>query len=154
VNKQVNPNITTKEEKFWARVDKSSPNGCWLWTGSKYPLGYGHLRWEGKSSYAHRIAWMLANRREIPKNMCICHRCDNPQCVRPDHLFLGTYAENSQDRERKGRGNRPTGKGSHSGGLTTCKEAGCDREASKVGYCNKHYMRILRSQGKCRWWTK
>lgn len=97
--------------KFWNNVDKKD-NGCWEWKGSKIPTGYGHLNWETcRNAYAHRVSWILAN-GEIPDGLCVLHRCDNPPCVNPDHLFLGTMADNIRDRDAKERGkfgkNRPS----------------------------------------------
>ena len=81
------------------------PSGCWEWQGAKSPLGHGYIgrgrRGEGVVG-AHRVAWEHAN-GPIPPGMCVCHHCDNPPCVRPDHLFLGTRADNNKDMTRKGR---------------------------------------------------
>lgn len=86
--------------RFWGRVDKGP--GCWLWTGFALYQGYGVLRFRGKKARAHRVAWMLTN-GDIPEGMFVCHRCDTPACVRPDHLFLGTREENVADMVAKGR---------------------------------------------------
>jgi hypothetical protein len=95
----------TPEERFWLRVDKSGE--CWIWTGPRHVRGYGHVRYNGKASRAHRVAWAIAN-GPVPKGMAVCHRCDNPPCVRPEHLWVGTQAENLADMRAKGRmANRP-----------------------------------------------
>lgn len=86
-------------ELFWEKVDKSGD--CWLWTGATNKKGYG-AAWDGKRTQkAHRVSYMLAH-GEMPE-LCVLHRCDVPNCVRPDHLFLGTRIDNNHDMVRKGR---------------------------------------------------
>lgn len=94
------------EERFWGKVEKSA--GCWIWTATKNRQGYGRIRSSGKTARAHRISWELAN-GPIPDGMDILHRCDNPACVNPAHLFLGTDDDNMRDKENKGRGNHAVG---------------------------------------------
>jgi hypothetical protein len=90
-------------KRFWDKVDKQE-NGCWMWTASTVKDGYGYYKLSnGKSGRAHRISWELAN-GDIPKKMCVLHKCDTPRCVNPDHLFLGTDADNVKDMMQKGRG--------------------------------------------------
>lgn len=89
-------------ERFWAKVDKSG--SCWLWTGAT-TKGYGQLTHEKRHLYAHRFSWEIAN-GQIPKGYVVCHRCDTPLCVNPDHLFVGRQRENIADCIRKGRTNR------------------------------------------------
>lgn len=86
--------------RFWAKVNKS--DDCWEWTACKNSAGYGQIRINGKAELAHRVSWELAN-GPIPDAMYVLHRCDNPSCVRPDHLFLGTSSDNTQDMISKGR---------------------------------------------------
>lgn len=86
------------EVRFWAKVDKtSSPNGCWLWTGSKHPEGYGCFDWhEIGEQRAHRIAWILTHGK-IPDGKYVLHICPgkhNTQCVNPDHLEIGDQTRN------------------------------------------------------------
>lgn len=78
-------------------------SGCHLWLGSvSGGMGYGTMRVDGKNQRAHRLAWSALN-GTIPPKMLICHRCDNPHCINPDHLFLGTYKDNNSDRRSKRR---------------------------------------------------
>jgi len=88
------------ESRFWPKVAKS--DGCWLWTASGTDDGYGQLKFQGKRYYAHHLSVRLSG-REIPTGMIVCHKCDVPKCVRPDHLYVATMAENQQDSVRKGR---------------------------------------------------
>lgn len=93
----------TPESRFWARVHRQN-DGCWEWQGATLPTGYGRFfPTSDQSLYAHRYSFALAN-GAIPEGMQVCHRCDNPKCVRPDHLFLGTSHDNHMDMARKGRG--------------------------------------------------
>ena len=89
-------------DRFWRKVHKG--DGCWLWLGGLFDRGYGRFALDPKVTVrAHRYAWELAN-GQIPDGLIVCHRCDNPKCVNPEHLFLGTHKDNAEDRERKGRG--------------------------------------------------
>lgn len=88
-----------RAKPFWDRVAARDPlSGCRLWTGPISTDGYGMA----SAGRAHRVAWQLTN-GQIPAGMLVCHRCDVPLCVNPDHLFLGTAKENTQDMMRKGR---------------------------------------------------
>jgi hypothetical protein len=87
-------------DTFWNNCAKQE-NGCWLWTKST-TRGYGELHYKGTTRKAHRVAWELTY-GDIPKGMVVCHRCDNPRCINPDHLFIGTQADNIKDCIEKGR---------------------------------------------------
>jgi hypothetical protein len=94
------------EERFWMRVDKRGPEECWEWAGQKIN-GYGRISLGKKSEGsdgAHRLSWLFANKgQSIPTGMHIMHSCDNPGCVNPSHLSIGTPKENAHDMIRKGR---------------------------------------------------
>ncbi len=88
-------------ETFWSKVAKT--NGCWEYTSRPSRQGYGRVLWAGREALAHRVSWTLT-RGDIPEGKCVLHRCDNPPCVRPSHLFLGSQADNVADMMAKGRG--------------------------------------------------
>lgn len=89
------------ETRFWPNVEKT--DSCWHWTGqSSGKLGYGRIAWARSFVLAHRVSWEI-HHGPIPAGLFVCHRCDTPSCVRPDHLFLGTPADNTRDMLAKGR---------------------------------------------------
>lgn len=86
--------------------------GCWIWAAGMDKDGYGRFRgeYDGRMYLtAHRYSWALHNRQQIPDGMLVCHKCDNPRCVNPDHLFLGTNTDNMRDKIAKNRHNAPRG---------------------------------------------
>lgn len=95
----------TEEQSKFAFENKftTEPNtGCWLWTARCFPFGYGQFKYKRKNITAHRMSWLLY-KGKIPKGMCVLHKCDVPQCLNPDHLWLGTKADNNIDCTKKGR---------------------------------------------------
>ncbi len=105
--------VSSVAERFWSKVDKSAgPNGCWLWKASCFSTGYGVFSRMGTLELAHRCSWELAN-GPIPKGLWVCHHCDCPPCVNPEHLFLATSAGNTQDSVDKGRRAKGATHGSH-----------------------------------------
>jgi hypothetical protein len=96
----------TLKEKFDARVQVTP--SCWIWKGSKWKSGYGRLKLKGKALVAHRLAYHLYV-GEIPDGKIVLHRCDNPSCVNPDHLSVGTNKDNTLDMLNKGRHSAPKG---------------------------------------------
>lgn len=88
-----------------APVDK---NDCWIWAGTCFERGYGRICIGKKSFYAHRISFEIHHRALLPGEL-VCHHCDNPPCINPDHLFAGSATDNNRDCIRKGRGNKASG---------------------------------------------
>lgn len=93
-------------DRFWSYVVTGS--GCWEWIGHSSVNGYGRIRLGSKKVLAHRFSWEL-HFGDIPCGMEVCHKCDNPSCVNPSHLFCGTHSDNMKDRSAKGRSNVRSG---------------------------------------------
>lgn len=87
-------------QRFWSRVQKT--DGCWIWTAAHKPEGYGKMWMNGKLESAHRISWILT-RGPIPDGLWVLHKCDNPPCVNPDHLYIGYRKENGRDAAERHR---------------------------------------------------
>lgn len=112
------------EQRFWSKVSRKDPEECWIWSASKQPSGYGQFGCERSligieqpgytMTGAHKVAWILTN-GAIPGGLYVLHKCDNPPCCNPNHLFLGTQIDNMQDCLKKGRhGHGTTGAKKHS----------------------------------------
>ena len=95
--------VRTSESRFWDKVEKTE--SCYWWRGGRSTAGYGSFLFNGKYEQAHRVAWILTH-GPIPTGLYVRHDCDQPSCVRPEHLLLGTQYENVQDCIRRGRKNQ------------------------------------------------
>jgi len=104
-------------DRLWERVDRSAPDGCWPWTGPAITNGYGCFSWQNRQVRTHRVSYEL-HYGPIPEGMYVCHRCDNPLCVKPSHLFLGSPAVNVADMIGKGRSRSPRGAANGAAKLT------------------------------------
>lgn len=93
----------TLEQRFWGKVNKRGPNECWPWTAARHKYGYGCFRIGKKWHRASRIAWELSTGKKPAQHLGVLHRCDNPSCCNPHHLFLGTQLDNVRDMAAKGR---------------------------------------------------
>lgn len=121
--------------KRLARRLTSSASGCHEWQGHRNPWGYGQIGVDGALKLTHRLAWEIAN-GPITEGLLVCHRCDNPPCCNPMHLFLGTHEDNAVDMVTKGRGVSPKGIGNGRAKLTDDAITQI-RALSRLGLMNK-----------------
>lgn len=142
--------IPTEEfaDHFWSRVNKEGPipphipeiGECWLWTGALKENGYGACFVKRVPGYAHRVAYRLSY-GDFPKCMHVLHRCDNPPCVRPDHLFLGTRMDNVVDMMSKGRA--PVGERSGNAKLSNAQVSAIRALCAIRGGLTVHEKRLV-----------
>jgi hypothetical protein len=104
-------------EKFWKNVKLGTAEECWAWLGGRTSKGYGEADRDGGACYAHRLSWMISNKQEIPVGLFVLHSCDNPSCVNPAHLHLGTAGDNAREMVTRGRWRGPVGEGHPHGKL-------------------------------------
>ncbi len=132
---------STLEQRFWAKVVKT--DGCWIWNRGKGVKRYGSFKVGRSTEIAHRFSWKL-HRGPIPDGLNVLHHCDNTRCVRPDHLFLGTQADNVADMIGKGRDHKAKGERAALSKLTEAQVremrrryvagvVGCHRLAAEYG---------------------
>lgn len=144
------------EERLLAKVNKTD-SGCWEWTGCSTKFGYGKTTVNGVSEYTHRLSYKYF-KGLIGEGLCVCHKCDNPKCFNPDHLFLGTHQDNIKDKIAKGRSRNGAMAQTHckngheftGGNLVMYKGFRCCRACAilrKRGYRSKQKQQI--SLGLC-----
>ena len=125
-------------DQFWSKVTKT-PN-CWLWCGAKTYDGYGVIKLRQQRLRTHRVSWELSF-GQIPDGLFVLHRCDNPPCVRPDHLFLGTKQDNNRDAVSKGRWANGSDKPDHR------RKRGEDSPTAKLNDAQVKELRHLHERG-------
>ena len=138
-------------DRFWDKVDKSGD--CWMWTAYKDQKGYGRFGIGSKLYSAHRLSYEWSY-GDFDKKLCVCHTCDNPGCVNPEHLWLGTRRDNNIDRDNKGRHNNgfqdrikcKNGHAFNTKNTYTRPDGG--RNGRNCRVCDKLYQRSKRAKAK------
>ena len=122
-------------DNFWDQVEPVD-SGCYEWTGKLEKSGYGRVSWYGKKRLAHRVAMFLSSKlADLDTKLLVLHRCDNPKCCNPRHLFLGTHSDNTRDAVSKGRQFIPDNRGARSGNAKlTLEQADEIRTKYAFGY--------------------
>jgi hypothetical protein len=133
------PPYRPMEVRFWEKVRRGTPEQCWEWTGSRNK-GYGQINIHRKACKAHRVAWSLAH--GDPGEQHVLHRCDNPPCCNPAHLFLGDQRANVLDMYRKGRGGGQFGPGRTATRRLNPEDVYSIREASRAGASDRSLAKL------------
>jgi len=143
------------EQKFWAKVDRKDESECWGWRGSRSQKGYGRIQLYGQKIAAHRLSYML-NHGDIASDKVILHRCDNPSCVNPQHLEVGTVRDNNLDAFSKGRNKYvgayvKSGEGNHKAVLTEVQAREIKRLYGAGGYSQGQLAKRFNVSRGCVW---
>jgi hypothetical protein len=139
--------ITHPATRFWQKVEKTET--CWNWIAGKHPSGHGQISVggrKGRPQFAHRLSYEW-EKGPVPDGLCVCHKCDNPSCVRPDHLFVGTRKDNLDDMRRKNRQARGQVLASQGNARLTESQVLEIRKKFKEGYGRSPLSR----EYKCTW---
>jgi hypothetical protein len=123
----------SKRERFETLYEHNHTTGCYDWIGGKNNIGYGMFRDGDKMRTAHRVSYEIYNNKTIPKYMCVCHTCDNPKCVNPSHLWLGTMKDNMDDKMRKNRHTSSMHRLGKKQPLGTCKYCNVTLPVNTIG---------------------